>query len=777
MGKMLGAVGLGSMAGAGATAASRSGDDSAVDTSEGPMTTTGTDSYRSPFESGPATSHHRKESIPTTAYPAGPDSARPIAPPVGGTRPSTEQTSGLPERESHTGRNAALGAGAIGAGAGAGAFGAHEYDTNRAPTSQYDSPTSTGRSAVAPTQQYDAPSTTSATQGVPTQQYNAPTHHLTTMPMAGEATREESMIPREEDHSKRNAALAGGAGLGAAGAGAYAANEFSQDHAEKEAARRAAEREKEMAHQQKEMEKQREAQAKQAEKEHKAAEKEAAKEEKAHQKEVEKQEKAQQKEIEKEEKAHQKELEKEEKARQRELEREQSYREQELARERSRREKEQAAAAAAAPEPESHHGRDAAIGTGVVGAAGAGAYGAHEHEQNRASGYDPTTQKHTMPTSTGTAFGSSTSPTTSRERTEGGQEHEMSQAERLHRYEDGKKRGEPPLVAAGLTSGAAGTGAAAHGTHNDSSTVPSSTQEGEPLEKKPSLLKRMFKRKNKDTGEDEEYEAEEEEHHDSHRGAATAGVAGAGAAGAGTYAATRGDDTGARFSSEEPSTTYEEKSGGFMRPSYNPFKTMKDSPDYTDTGDINNQHGNKVMPSHGRGGHTAQPTHDTHHEHAGRTGEPMPYGEKNENLPLAGAATGGTTARERNYDPTERTTTGPSAMGTSGTESSYDPTSRTSAGGTDGTPLPSHGEHDRNRLHKDPPSDHPAAQRESITGLPYDSSKDTQAGSRLSEHQHGAHMGEGTSAARSHEAELNEGGHKSFGDKLKEKLHMGGSKE
>ena len=71
MGKAVGAIGLG---GAAAKADNQT-----------PSTTTGTSSYGTPAQSGEIPSHHRKESIPTTAYPSGTlDSPRAVAPPGGG---------------------------------------------------------------------------------------------------------------------------------------------------------------------------------------------------------------------------------------------------------------------------------------------------------------------------------------------------------------------------------------------------------------------------------------------------------------------------------------------------------------------------------------------------------------------------------------------------------------------------------------------------------------------------------------------------------------------
>ena len=70
MGRALGAMGLG---GAAAKADTQT-----------PSTSTGTGSYGTPAQSGEIPSHHRKESIPTTAYPSGTlDSPRAVAPPTG----------------------------------------------------------------------------------------------------------------------------------------------------------------------------------------------------------------------------------------------------------------------------------------------------------------------------------------------------------------------------------------------------------------------------------------------------------------------------------------------------------------------------------------------------------------------------------------------------------------------------------------------------------------------------------------------------------------------
>lgn len=71
MSRALGAVGLGGTA--------------VRAENQAPSTTTDTDSYPTSTQTGGPLSHHRKESIPTTAYPSGTlDSPRAVAPPVGG---------------------------------------------------------------------------------------------------------------------------------------------------------------------------------------------------------------------------------------------------------------------------------------------------------------------------------------------------------------------------------------------------------------------------------------------------------------------------------------------------------------------------------------------------------------------------------------------------------------------------------------------------------------------------------------------------------------------
>ena len=129
VGKILGAVGLGTAAGGAGTAASRARDDipaSSAGSHGQPTTTTGVDSYTAPTQSTPqsgldysgeAPRHHRKESIPTTASPAGVDSPAAINAPIGGRTARAEQG-----HEPHAGRDAGLAAAGVGAGAGTAAL-------------------------------------------------------------------------------------------------------------------------------------------------------------------------------------------------------------------------------------------------------------------------------------------------------------------------------------------------------------------------------------------------------------------------------------------------------------------------------------------------------------------------------------------------------------------------------------------------------------------------------------------------------------------------------
>ncbi|KAK5055247.1 hypothetical protein LTR84_012997 [Exophiala bonariae] len=254
LGKILGAVGLGGAATGAGVAASRSSHDrshAVEDTPSQPTTVTGTDSYTAPTQSGPPPSHHRKESIPTTAYPAGPGSPSPIHSPVGGTRGAPDDTSrtsssnvpygtgatsytiGGPtegQESSHTGRNAGLAA--AGVGAGAAALGAHEYGKDRGDTtgttasSALPGTAQTTSSSTFPSsgQGLGSSSTPSTTQG--TSGYSGGQTTGTTGYSAGPTSQTSSTQP--EHHSSGYGTTAAAAGLGA-GAGALGAHEYGKD--------------------------------------------------------------------------------------------------------------------------------------------------------------------------------------------------------------------------------------------------------------------------------------------------------------------------------------------------------------------------------------------------------------------------------------------------------------------------------------------------------------------------------------------------------------------
>lgn len=362
-------------------------DSSAVDST--PSATTGVGSHNRASQSGPPPEHHRKESIPTTAYPSGNlDSVRPIAGPTG--QDPTQGSSG------NYGRDAAI----VGGGAGIGALGAHEYEKSKEPMAgtssgeptYYDSVTSgqptgtksgsSGLAAAAGTTGPVVPgsSTTpgddshlgrdaligggavgaaglgaheyekSRTSGVtPTsQQYgNQPISTSGTSKdfsnsvdprtdAAGNANQGTGMtaVPAttsqqpEDSHFGRDAAIVGG-GAAAAGVGAHEISEHDDKNAEK-----------------------------QYNKLQKSQDKEAAKEQKAHEKELKKEQKAE----EKAEKKHEKALAKEEKKQEKEAAKVEKQHEKEFEKEEKRREKEGATA----------------VGAGAVGAGGAYEYEKHE---------------------------------------------------------------------------------------------------------------------------------------------------------------------------------------------------------------------------------------------------------------------------------------------------------------------------------------------------------------------------------------------------------------
>ncbi|EXJ83435.1 hypothetical protein A1O1_07058 [Capronia coronata CBS 617.96] len=282
-GKILGAVGLGSVAAGVSAALSGSGEEekpkTLTDHPEQPTTTTGVDSYTAPTKSGPSPPFHRKESIPTTAYPQGESSPAPISPPVGGTKKPTTTTgvdtyttstrsgpspshyrkesiptTAYPHGEtsptpinppvggtavaadasevpdSHIGRNVGLAA----AGVGAAAVGAHEYNESRSQPEDglgrssgsatiHSLITSEGPSA--PSQQtsgmrenFDFPSSTAAASSQPAPLY---------------ARQSGSIEPEHESREYSRAGTAAGTGIGA-GAAAFGAHEYSESKTQPE---------------------------------------------------------------------------------------------------------------------------------------------------------------------------------------------------------------------------------------------------------------------------------------------------------------------------------------------------------------------------------------------------------------------------------------------------------------------------------------------------------------------------------------------------------------
>lgn len=218
LGKILGTVGIGAAAGGAGVAASKLGQrdtqHAVADTPEQPTTTTGIDSYSAPTRSGPAPSHHRKESIPTTAYPAGVDSPAPINAPVGGTSSAADET----ERKDHSGRNAGLAAAGIGAGAGTAAYGAHQYNKSKSPSDDVVG-TSGGPTAARATSSSAFPSDTTQKTTDPRQDLGSGS----TMASTGRAQAE----PEKGSRGYGTAAAAAGIGAGA-GAAAYGAHEYNK---------------------------------------------------------------------------------------------------------------------------------------------------------------------------------------------------------------------------------------------------------------------------------------------------------------------------------------------------------------------------------------------------------------------------------------------------------------------------------------------------------------------------------------------------------------------
>ncbi|ETN46840.1 uncharacterized protein HMPREF1541_01029 [Cyphellophora europaea CBS 101466] len=595
------------------------------------------------------------------SQPSGITSEAKQAAPLGATQTSSNQPrTGQPDqREDHSKRNAALAAG--GAGAGVGAAGAY------AATRDNKSQEPFGHTAI-----YGPGSGSTTTQ--PRAISSQTTGVTSTQPTT---TRQEDIpAKREDDHTARNAALAGATGVGAAGAGAYGAHEYNNrqatqqqttpsqttgitgatstqptktrqeevpgkredDHTARNTAlagaagvgaagagaygaheynKRAAE--EESARQAANAENQRKAAEKARAEQQKAHEKALAEQEKAHKKEVEKQQKEAEKHAKKEEKEHQKEVEKQQKEAEKHAKKEEKEHQKEVAAMEKQRTKEQ---------------------------------------------------------------------------------EEL----RRRQEEEEEERRKKAAAAGAVGAGAAGAGAYAYGKDKDDDATRTSTK-SEEKEKKPGLFKRIFKRrKNKDTGESEEYSSDEDE---SHKGAAVAGAGGAAALGAGaaygahehgankaatTEHSTDPNSIGRAVSTDEarqsPSTSrYGDASGGAEKPSYNPFS--KDDP-------------------------SKQPLSGDHSED--RSTAPAAAG-------LAYGASEQPLSSDRHQGrPTEHTTSATGATGLS------DGTYR------DASTLRYGGEQDTGALGTQSHEDHKdKLPIERTTGMPFDPSKDPAAASRLNE--------------------------------------------
>merc|ERR1712093_459723 len=474
---------------------------------------------------------------------------------------STPYSDPSPEKDSRgygkTAAAAGLGAGA----AGAGAY-AIEHERNRPETGDLraDKPYTGSESAAQPS--------TGATQ-MPLQEKTAAHHAAGT---SAERPRDTTPTTQTDDHhTGRDAALAGAAGTGA---GAYGAHEYDKHRAEQEpttsrhepvtstkdtrtatkdtkttapaattghsekTARNdpTTEREHDKSHtgrdaalagaagagagaygmhehNQHEAEEE-EARQRQFEKDQKAAEKLAHKEEKQHQKDIEKEHKL----AVKEEKKHQKHHQKEEKHHQKEITAAETEHHKQLEKEENARRE--------AEEAEKHRHEKEGVAAAAAGT-GAAAYGVHEHDKDK--------DKQLLPN-----------------------KHEQESLE---------------------TAGAIGRGSAGEGRPAVASdeTGHNVLHKDPPQEKKPGFFKRIFKRrKNKDTGEDEDYSTDEEDHTHHGRHAAEAGAVGAGAGVAGAEAAHHGRHesgtaTGTTTSTDHHPSKYEEQTGGLQKPSYNPF--------------------------------------------------------------------------------------------------------------------------------------------------------------------------------------------------------------
>lgn len=526
--KALGAVGLAGATGATAAAlghgSKKQGSDEPHDTSA-----VATQPGQSSSETGPP-QHYRRESIPTTAYPAGPNSPSAIAPPVGGTQKSAVDADRKePQVGAHPAATAAVGGGAVAASQ---LDQSKELQEHTAGTQSQPMPQSSALGPGAATSGvYEGhhPDSGIAHESIATEA--APVadpsfHHQTTQ-----------VTEAQEDHRARNLA-AGGAAAAAVGAGAYGVHEHAKNQLEDPTTVRdtktastvppgnakdtspidavaaapgryggqdatavstVADPKKEEDHsarntavgvgagaaaaggaayavdKHKEEEAARKAAAereKELAKQQEHQQKEAAKAEKEHQKQLEKE----QKQAEKDEKKHQKEIEKEHKQHQKEIEKDEKKHQKELEKEEKQHQKE-------LEKEEKKHAKEVEKETKEREAAAVAEADRREKAQAKAE-------------------------------------------------EEDRKRREREAAAAGVgVAATAGTAAAVdedkrHGHDKDEQHAKHTAKE-----KKPSIFKRIFKRrKNKDTGEDEEYSTDDEEDKARHAAAAAAGTGTAGSA-------------------------------------------------------------------------------------------------------------------------------------------------------------------------------------------------------------------------------------------------------
>lgn len=599
LGRILGAVGLGGAAAGTGIAASKAGEDKSqavVDTPEQPTTTTGVGSYTAPTQSGPPPSHHRKESIPTTAYPAGPESPSPIHAPVGGTRAAPDDaerrtSAGIPsdggatsytvggstasEDKSHIGRNAGLAAAGVGAGAGAAALGSHEYDKSRG-----DPTTDTSTFSALPSTQSTTgsaiPSSGQTTSTYPTTTQSTTSSALPSTTGTGAQqgiSRDQPVTSSGQDqqtsgYGKTAAATGLGAGAGAGAAGVAALQQERKPESTEQFADKPW-------------------QSSQTSSQPSTGGTSS-------------------------------------------LVREQAATQTPVT----------SAIGTTSTDPtkdDSHMGQNAAL-AGAAGA-GAGAYGAHEYSKRQAEEGAARRQKDLAEQEAARQKqfekdqkaaekqahkeekqhekdvkkqekAAEKAHQKELKKEEKAHEKAVAKEEKQHQKELDKeeeaerKRREKEAAALAGTAGAGGATYAAH-RHDDADADKgklssendherSKLHKDPPEQKKPGLFRRIFRRrKNKDTGDSEEYSTDEEDNTGTTGAAtATAGV-GAGAAGAG-------------LAGSKSDTSYEAASGGQQKPSYNPLH--KEDPSTTTgttagtTGTIHDATSSKASPALGKDG-------------------------------------------------------------------------------------------------------------------------------------------------------------------------------